>query len=183
MANSLNNNDKSSQNTRFYHPYQDFNVPRLYNLPTSPENLFPELENRTNRCWDENLVFYTGMAYLTGAVGGGVTGTLEGLRAAEKGDSFKIGVNRVLNSGGQSARRIGNSLGMVGLIFSTTESAMHYFTDKDDMVNNTIAGLATGILYKAAVGPRSAAIAGVFGGIVAAAIVAGKQTLRRYGPI
>ncbi|KAL4364867.1 mitochondrial import inner membrane translocase subunit TIM23-3-like [Arachis hypogaea] len=95
MANSLNNKDKSNS-------YQDFNVPiqKLYNLPTSPKNLFPELEIRTNRCWSENLTFYTGIAYLTGT---------------------------------------------------------------------------TGILYKAAAGPRLVVIAGVFGGIVATATVAGSR--------
>ncbi|MED6160214.1 hypothetical protein PIB30_049254 [Stylosanthes scabra] len=185
MADSSNNNDQKNQNTRFYHPYQDLNVPiqKLYNLPTSPENLFPELGNRTHRSWSENLTYYTGVAYLSGAVAGAATGTVEGLRAAELGDSFKIRVNRILNSGGQRGRRLGNSLGTLGLIFSVTESAIQSLTDRDDMVNSAAAGLVTGALYKAAAGPRSAAIAGVFGGIAAAATVAGKQVLRRYVPI
>ncbi|XP_015937758.1 mitochondrial import inner membrane translocase subunit TIM23-2 [Arachis duranensis] len=185
MDNSLNNNDKKSQNTRFYDPYRDLKVPikNLYNLPTSPDNLFPELANRTYRPWNEKLTYYTGIACLTGAVGGGITGTLEGIRAAERGDSFKIRVNRVLNSGIQRGRRLGNSLGSLGLIFSVTESTIQYFTDRDDMVNSAAAGLATGALFKAAAGPRSAVIAGVLGGIAAAATVAGKQALRRYVPI
>ena len=184
-SSNTNNNDQKQQNTRFYHPYQDLNVPiqKLYNLPTAPEHLFPEDAARSHRSWSENLTYYTGTAYLAGAVAGGARGTVEGLRAAESGDSLKIRVNRILNSGGQGGRRLGNSLGALGLIFSGMESMMQYVTGRDDMVNSAAAGLATGALYRAAAGPRSAAIAGVFGGIAAAAAVAGKQVLKRYVPI
>ncbi|MED6188612.1 hypothetical protein PIB30_087529 [Stylosanthes scabra] len=106
-----------------------------------------------------------------------------GLRAAERGDSLKIRVNQFLNSGGQRGCRFGNSLGTLGLIFSITESAIQSFTDRDNMVNSASARLVTGALYKAAAGPRSVAIAGVFGGITAAVTMAGKQALRRYVPI
>ncbi|MCI87161.1 mitochondrial-like import inner membrane translocase subunit TIM23-1-like, partial [Trifolium medium] len=60
--------------------------------------------------------------YLSGAIIGGVKGTVEGLKAAESGESLKLRVNRVLNSGGQGGRRLGNSLGVLGLIFAGLES-------------------------------------------------------------
>jgi len=53
----------------------------------------------------------------------------------------------------------------------------------NDFVNSAVAGLRTGALYRAAAGPRSAAIAGAIGGIAAAAAVGGKQVLKRYVPI
>lgn len=187
MADSSSNPKEAQQhqNTRLYHPYQHLDVPinKLYNLPTSPEHLFPEEAARTHRSWGDNLQYYTGTGYLSGAIIGGAKGTLEGLRAAESGDSLKLRLNRVLNSGGQGGRRLGNSLGVLGLIFAGLESAMIHFRGRDDLVNSAVAGLGTGALYRAAAGPRSAAIAGAIGGIAAAAAVVGKQALKRHIPI
>ncbi|XP_027367388.1 mitochondrial import inner membrane translocase subunit TIM23-2 [Abrus precatorius] len=173
------------QKARVYHPYQDLDVPiqKLYNLPTSPELLFHEEATRTHRSWGDNLQYYTGSGYLSGAIIGAAKGTVQGLRDAESGDSLKLRLNRVLNSGGQAGRRVGNSLGVLGLIFAGLESGMIHFRGRDDLVNSAVAGLGTGALYRAAAGPRSAAIAGAIGGIAAAAAVAGKQALKRYVPI
>jgi len=184
MADS-STNPKDHQNTRLYHPYQHLNIPvdKPYNLPTSPEHLFPEDDFRKYRSWGENLQYYTGTGYLSGAIIGGARGTVQGLREAESGESVKLRVNRVLNSGGQGGRRLGNSLGVLGLIFAGLESGMTYARDTDDLVNSAVAGLGTGAIYKAAAGPRSAAIAGAVGGIAAAVAVAGKRAMKRYVPI
>lgn len=173
------------QKTRFYHPYQDLHVPisKLYELPISPEHLFLEDAARPHRSWGENLQYYTGIGYLSGALLGGAKGSVQGLRAAEPGDTMKLRLNRVLNSGGQVGRRVGNSLGIVGLIFAGLESGVVHMRGTDDVLNSIVAGLGTGALYKAASGPRSAAIAGAIGGIAAAAAVAGKQAVKRYVPI
>lgn len=181
----MDSSKPNEQRTRAYHPYRDLNVPiqKLYNLPTAPEHLFLEEAARTHRSWGENLQYYTGCGYLSGAMFGAAKGTVQGLRAAEPGDSLKLRVNRVLNSGGQTGRRFGNSLGVLGLIFAGLESGVIHLRGKDDLLNSVVAGLSTGALYRAAAGPRSAAIAGAIGGIAAAAAVAGKQALKRYVPI
>ncbi|KAI4379014.1 hypothetical protein MLD38_016422 [Melastoma candidum] len=170
---------------RHYHPYQDLKVPinNLYTLPTSPEYLFHEESLHHHRSWGENLQYYTGSSYLLGALSGGIKGTLDGVRSAETGDSLKLRVNRVLNEGGKMGRRWGNSLGVLGLLFAGVESGMVYWRGTDDMINSVVAGLGTGALYKATAGPRSAAIAGAIGGIVAGVAVAGKQAVKRYVPI
>ncbi|XP_034682646.1 mitochondrial import inner membrane translocase subunit TIM23-2-like [Vitis riparia] len=175
----------SNRKTRVYHPYQDLQVPiqNLYNLPTSPEYLFDEESLHQRRSWSENLQYYTGSGYLSGAIIGGAKGSIEGIRAAEAGDTLKLRVNRVLNSGGQTGRRFGNSMGVLGLIFSGLESGMIHWRDTDDMLNSVFAGLGTGAMYRAAAGPRSAAIAGAIGGLAAGAAVAGKQVMKRYVPI
>lgn len=50
-------------------------------------------------------------------------------------------------------------------------------------MNSVVAGLGTGALFKAASGPRSAAVAGAIGGLMVGAAVAGKQLVKRYVPI
>ncbi|KAI4350052.1 hypothetical protein L6164_010577 [Bauhinia variegata] len=182
MADSTKGSD---QKTRVYHPYQDLNVPiqKLYELPTTPELLFAEEAAKRHRSWGENLQYYAGCGYLSGAILGGAKGTVEGVKAAEAGDSLKLRINRVLNSGGQTGRRFGNSMGVLGLIYAGLESGITHWRGTDDLLNSVVAGLGTGALYRAAAGPRSAAIAGAIGGITAAAAVAGKQALKRYVPI
>ncbi|GAB4835989.1 hypothetical protein Ancab_000908 [Ancistrocladus abbreviatus] len=182
MADSSN----ADQKYRQYHPYQDmYNLPiqNLYNLPTSPEYLFHEESARQRRSWSENLQYYTGSGYLSGSIVGGIKGSVEGLRAAEVGDPLKIRINRVLNAGGHTGRRFGNSLGVVGMMFAGIESWLIHVRDSDDLLNSVGAGLGTGALYRAASGPRSAVIAGAFGGLAAGLAVAGKQAVKRYVPI
>ena len=59
---------------RFYNPYEGLNQsldgrgPRVpYRLPQQPEFLFSEESTVHRRSWSENLTFYTGVGYLTGA--------------------------------------------------------------------------------------------------------------------
>ncbi|KAG6751742.1 hypothetical protein POTOM_043946 [Populus tomentosa] len=140
-------NDPNDHKYRKYHPYQDlYNVPaqNLYNLPTSPEFLFHEESLNQRRSWSENLQYYTGTGYLTGAILGGSKGSIEGIRAAEPGESLKLRVNRVLNSGGHAGRKFGNNLGVLGLMFAGIESGLIHWRDTDDLVNTVLAGLSTG---------------------------------------
>lgn len=177
-------NDRS-EGGRLYNPYQDLNIPyqTLYRLPTSPEFLFQEEAVAQRRSWGENLTYYTGMAYLGGAGGGAVMGFVEGVKSAEPGDTLKLKVNRILNASGQSGRQLGNRLGILGLMYAGMESGMVAWRDSDDVINSVVAGLGTGALYKAAAGPRSAAVAGAIGGLVVGLAVTGKQVLKRYVPI
>ena len=174
-----------NRKTRLYNPYHDLHAPiqNLYNLPTSPEYLFDEESVSQRRSWGENLQYYTGSGYLAGAIIGGAKGSIEGIRAAERGDTLKLRINRVLNSGGHTGRRFGNSMGVLGLIFAGIESVMIHYRDTDDYLNSVVAGLGTGALYRAAAGPRSAVIAGAIGGLAAGAAVVGKQVMKRYVPI
>ncbi|KAJ0968423.1 hypothetical protein J5N97_025340 [Dioscorea zingiberensis] len=170
---------------RLYNPYQDLQIPyqSMYNLPSSPEFLFQEESIRQHRSWGENLTYFTGVGYLSGAVTGASIGLREALRAAEQGDTLKLRVNRVLNSSGQTGRRIGNRIGVLGLLYAGMESGLVAFRDADDWMNSVAAGLGTGALFKAASGPRSAAVSGALGGLMVGAAMAGKQVLKRYVPI
>lgn len=176
---------------RFHNPYADFHgtafdprsVNTLYRLPSSPEFLFPEEAAVQRRNWSENLTYYTGCGYLSGALIGGGLGVVDGIRASEDGDTLKLRVNRVLNASGHRGRNYGNKLGVVGLLYAGLESGIVHYRGTDDILNSIAAGLGTGALFRVAAGPRAAAFAGAIGGIAAGAAVAGKHALKRYLPI
>ncbi|KAK9806040.1 hypothetical protein WJX73_007910 [Symbiochloris irregularis] len=63
---------------RFYNPYEGLNTAvdgrslrPGYKLPTQPEFLFSEEATVHRRSWSENLTYYTGTGYVTGAIIGG----------------------------------------------------------------------------------------------------------------
>ncbi|CAI9757689.1 unnamed protein product [Fraxinus pennsylvanica] len=179
------NSDEHDSNGRLYNPYQDLQVPTkmLYKLPTSPEFLFPEESRAQRRSWGENLTYYTGIGYLAGSSAGAAKGFISGVKSIESTDTLKLKINRVLNGSGHTGRQIGNRCGVIGLLYAGIESGMVYYRDTDDVINSVVAGLGTGVLYKAASGPRSAAVAGAIGGVLVGLAVAGKQALKRYVPI
>ncbi|KAJ6822726.1 putative mitochondrial import inner membrane translocase subunit TIM23-2 [Iris pallida] len=170
---------------RLYNPYQDLHLPHraAYSIPTTPEFLFQEESVAQRRSWGENLTYYTGIGYLSGASAGACLGLRHGLSAAEPGDTLKLRINRLLNSCGAEGRRFGNRVGVIGLLYAGLESGMVAARDTDDWVNSVAAGLGTGALFRAASGPRSAAVAGAIGGLAVGAAVAGKQLVKRYVPI
>lgn len=175
---------------RLYNPYQDLygaadlkSLESVYRLPSAPEYLFPDEAAVQRRNWSENLTYYTGCGYGAGAILGGVRGGIEGLRSQEATDTTKIRVNRLLNASGHRGRTMGNAFGILGLLYAGFESTASHYRDSDDMLNTVIAGLGTGVVYKAAAGPRTAAIAGALGGAAAAGLAAGKQLSKRYSPI
>ncbi|KAJ9179366.1 hypothetical protein P3X46_011162 [Hevea brasiliensis] len=174
-----------SSQARLYNPYQDLNIPiqTLYQLPTSPEFLFTEESLHQRRSWGEKLTFYTGSAYLSGSIVGASIGFFSAFKSFEPTDTLKLKVNRILNSSGHSGRAWGNRIGMVGLIYAMMESGVVAVTDRDDVWTSVAAGLGTGAVCRAARGVRSAAVGGALGGLVAGAVVAGKQTLKRYAMI
>ncbi|KAF7023255.1 hypothetical protein CFC21_035816 [Triticum aestivum] len=139
---------------------------------TSPEFLFQEEALLQCRSWGENLTYYTGVGYLSGAVAGAAVGLREAAHAAERGDTAKIRANRLLNSCGSAGRRVGNRLGVIGLLYAGMVTARD---GQDDWINSLVAGLGTGALFRAAQGPRSAAVGGVLA-------MAAKQAAKRYAP-
>ncbi|GLJ53271.1 hypothetical protein SUGI_1135260 [Cryptomeria japonica] len=176
---------------RYYNPYEDLHGPafdirpvkNLYQIPTTPEFLFQEEAALKRRSFSDNITFYTGCAYLTGAVTGAGVGLVQGVKAGEAGDSLKLRINRVLNGSGHTGRKFGNRLGVIGLLYAGVEGGIVAARGEDDSINSILAGLGTGVLFRAAAGIRSAAVAGAIGGLAVGAVVTGKQVLRRYVPI
>ncbi|KAH7547138.1 mitochondrial import inner membrane translocase subunit TIM23-2 [Ziziphus jujuba] len=175
----------SDPNTRLYDPYRDLQVPSryLYQLPTSHEFVFVEEAKRQRRSWGDNITFYTGTSCLGGAVAGGASGFVTGVKSFEPGDTTKLRITRILNASGHTGRAWANRLGVIGLMYAAVEGGVNAVRDSDDVWNSVAAGLATGALYRAARGVRSAAVAGALGGALVGVAVTAKQVLKRYVPI
>lgn len=186
-ATSTNFSTTSEEGGRLYNPYADLytgidagQFEKLYRLPETPEFLFSEEATFQRRSFGDNLTYYTGCGWLFGAVYGGSRGLVEGIRLREEADTTKIRINRILNSSGLRGRMAANTLGVLGLLYGGLEGAAVHYRNTDDVYNSILAGLATGVLYKAAAGPRPAVIAGAVGGIAAAGWTAGKHFSKRY---
>lgn len=156
----------------------------LYYIPTSPQLLFPEQALHRRRNWGENLVFCTGVSYLSGAAAGVARGAFSGLRAAESGESLKLRVNRVLNGSVKAGTRAGSALGILGMIYAVSETvAGGVVGDGGEVKSSLVAGAAAGAIYRSPWGMRSAAVAGAAGLVVSGLFVAGKNMVGRFVPI
>ncbi len=185
----------SDDESRFYNPYAGIqaaldkrDVKQGFKLPSSPEFLFSEESTVQRRSWSENLTYYTGAGYLTGAFAGGGVGAYKVLGPGSLGDaaqsvagvassqsnlSQRMRVNQVLNSSGKLGRSAGNALGVLGLLFSSSESFYLYLNDRilpEDLMT-VAAGATTGAIFRSVRGPRQALAAGAVGGIFASVLL------------
>mmetsp|Transcript_22539 Transcript_22539/g.27177 ORF Transcript_22539/g.27177 Transcript_22539/m.27177 type:complete len:252 (-) Transcript_22539:304-1059(-) len=145
---------------------------KLYNLPESPEYLFDEEASYKRRAWNENLQYFTGLGYFGGSLAGGGYGAFKGVTTpAPLGaiDTSKLKMNRVLNGATNRGTFLGNSLGVVGLLYAVSDSAISNARglDESDLLNSTAAGVVTGMVYKSMSGPRAALVYGSAGGAIA----------------
>mmetsp|Transcript_9181 Transcript_9181/g.33646 ORF Transcript_9181/g.33646 Transcript_9181/m.33646 type:complete len:226 (-) Transcript_9181:126-803(-) len=188
-----------STEPRLYNPYAELygtlpqsSLEQVYELPPTPEYLFTEEAKVQRRSVSENLTFYTGTAWLAGAVVGAGYSVITDFRksqvavaegsgaggaaAANVGRRFRI--NQILNSSTGGAKYGSNAMGMIGLLYAVSESGLAYLRGSDDILNSLGAGLVTGGSYRAPGGPRSAVVGGAVG-FVAAGAIAGVQSLMK----
>eukprot|EP00179_Madagascaria_erythrocladioides_P004791 CAMPEP_0198317280 /NCGR_PEP_ID=MMETSP1450-20131203/6804_1 /TAXON_ID=753684 ORGANISM="Madagascaria erythrocladiodes, Strain CCMP3234" /NCGR_SAMPLE_ID=MMETSP1450 /ASSEMBLY_ACC=CAM_ASM_001115 /LENGTH=268 /DNA_ID=CAMNT_0044020469 /DNA_START=51 /DNA_END=857 /DNA_ORIENTATION=- len=110
--------------------------------------------------WGEQMVYLTGASYLTGATVGCTWGLVEGLRGSV-GKTRRLRANAVLNSMGKRGALIGQSMGVLALVFSGMESIMYHYTRDDTALNYVAAGAGAGLLFKSTKGLRAAGQWGV----------------------
>jgi import inner membrane translocase subunit TIM23 len=165
---------------RLYNPYEGISaaldrrdVKAPFKLPQEPEFLFSEEAVVQRRSWSENLTYYTGVGYLAGAAAGGGVGAYKvilnpsSIQGQTGLPSQRIRVNQLLNTSGKMGRSAGNALGVLGLLFSSSESFYYYMNDRilpEDLMT-VAAGATTGAIYRSVRGPRQALAAGAVGSI------------------
>lgn len=117
-----------------------------------------------SRGWSDDLCYGTGTTYLAGLTLGGAWGLAEGLQRTPVTAPPKIRLNGVLNSVTRRGPFLGNSAGVVAMVYNGLNSSLGYARGKHDSANSIMAGGLSGMVFKSTRGLRPMMISG---GIVA----------------
>jgi len=107
-----------------------------------------------SRGWGDDLCYGTGTTYLSGLALGGVWGLREGLGRPLAIPSARLRLNAVLNAVTRRASWMGNSAGVLALVYNGLNSSIDYARGKHDMWGSMAAGGLSGALYKCTAGVR-----------------------------
>lgn len=119
-----------------------------------------------SRGFTDDLCYGTGVTYLTGLTLGGAWGLQEGLRKSAD-QPPKLRLNSVLNSVTRRGPFLGNSAGVVAIVYNCVNSYIGYVRGKHDAANTILAGTLSGMIFKSTRGVRPMLISGGIVGSVA----------------
>lgn len=119
-----------------------------------------------SRGWSDDLCYGTGVTYLSALTLGGTWGMVEGLRRSPATAPPKLRLNSVLNSMTRRGPFLGNSAGVIAMVYNGINSTIGYYRGRHDSVNSIVAGALSGMLFKSTKGVRPMMISG---GLVASA--------------
>jgi import inner membrane translocase subunit TIM23 len=128
-----------------------------------------------SRGWSDDLCYGTGTTYLSALALGGTWGLVEGLNKIPASAPPKLRLNSVLNSITRRGPFLGNSAGVVAMVYNGLNSFLGYTRGKHDAANSIAAGALSGMLFKSTRGIKPMMISG---GIVAS--IAGTWTVRAF---
>ncbi|KAB8069757.1 Tim17/Tim22/Tim23/Pmp24 family-domain-containing protein [Aspergillus leporis] len=117
-----------------------------------------------SRGWSDDLCYGAGTTYLTGLAVGGAWGLAEGMRKVPVTAPPKIRLNGVLNAITRRGPFLGNSAGVVAMVYNGLNSGIGYARGKHDSANSIVAGAISGMVFKSTRGLKPMMISG---GIVA----------------
>lgn len=121
-----------------------------------------------SRGWSDDLCYGTGLTYLSGLTIGGAWGMQEGLRRSA-GQPPKLRLNSTLNAITRRGPFLGNSAGVVAIVYNSLNSFIGYMRGKHDTFNSVLAGALSGAVFKSTAGLRTMGIsAGIVGGVALA---------------
>ncbi|KAH6664938.1 Tim17/Tim22/Tim23/Pmp24 family-domain-containing protein [Halenospora varia] len=126
-----------------------------------------------SRGWSDDLCYGTGVTYLTALTVGGAWGLQEGLRRSAA-QPPKLRLNSVLNAVTRRGPFLGNSAGVIAMVYNGFNSFIGHMRGKHDSANSIAAGALSGMIFKSTRGVRPMMISG---GIVAT--VAGAWAVTR----
>jgi import inner membrane translocase subunit TIM23 len=127
-----------------------------------------------SRGWSDDLCYGTGVSYLTALCVGGAWGLQEGLAKNPASMPFRLRLNGVLNSVTRRGPFLGNSAGVVAMVYNGINSTIGAVRGKHDMSNSILAGALSGAIFKSTKGVRPMMISS---GIVAS--IAGAWAITR----
>lgn len=91
---------------------------------------------------------------------------IEGLRKSPASAPPKLKLNSVLNSMTRRGPFLGNSAGVIAMVYNGINSTIGYYRGRHDSANSIMAGALSGMLFKSTGGVRPMMISG---GLVASA--------------
>lgn len=127
-----------------------------------------------SRGWSDDLCYGTGVTYLTALSIGGAWGLAEGLNRLPSTAPPKLRLNSALNAITRRGPFLGNSAGVMAMMYNGINSTIGYYRGKHDSFNSVVAGAISGAVFKSTRGLRPMMISS---GIVAS--VAGTWALTR----
>lgn len=127
-----------------------------------------------SRGWSDDLCYGTGVCYLSALTMGGAWGLAEGLQKNPASMPPRLRLNGVLNAVTRRGPFLGNSAGVVALVYNGINSIIGATRGKHDATNSIVAGALSGALFKSTKGVRPMMISS---GIVAS--MAGSWALLR----
>ena len=113
-----------------------------------------------SRGWTDDLCYGTGITYVTALSAGGAWGFAEGLNRSPASAPPKLRLNSVLNSVTRRGPFMGNSAGVLALVYNLLNSTFGYWRGRHDAFNSVAAGAASGMLFKSTRGLRPMMISG-----------------------
>lgn len=125
-----------------------------------------------SRGWSDDLCYGTGTMYLSGLALGGAWGVREGASRPLAVSNSRLRLNSILNSVTRRGTFIGNSAGVLALVYNGVNSSIDAFRGKHDMLGSMTAGALTGALYKSTAGVKPA--------IAAATVISGMAGIWSY---
>ncbi|EDQ91740.1 uncharacterized protein MONBRDRAFT_22849 [Monosiga brevicollis MX1] len=171
----------------------DFDMPFLQQGNDS-EFLFPKAEDK-GRSFSEKASYTTGASYIAGSLIGAGYGVVEGLRHPNA-VTTKLKINTVLNAAQKRGPFLGNTLGVIVLMYNVANYGICKVrqTDKPHALDHIAAATVAGGLYrsackfratplnhhfKAAAGPRAAALGSITGLALASTFFIGKALVTK----
>eukprot|EP00730_Choanoeca_flexa_P017411 TRINITY_DN8386_c0_g1_i5.p1 TRINITY_DN8386_c0_g1~~TRINITY_DN8386_c0_g1_i5.p1 ORF type:complete len:221 (+),score=31.95 TRINITY_DN8386_c0_g1_i5:97-759(+) len=143
-----------------------------------PEFLYANAKNK-GRSFGEMMFYTTGSSYLTGTVFGGAYGIVEGLRHPAA-TSNRLRLNTVLNAVQKRGPFLGNTLGIIALMYNISNwSISKVRGGTEDIGGHVTAATLTGLVYRAASGPRQAVLGAVTGLALSATFFVGKAFVNK----
>ncbi|KAK2465652.1 hypothetical protein APHAL10511_002196 [Amanita phalloides] len=118
-----------------------------------------------SRGWSDDLCYGTGTMYLGGLALGGAWGLREGAGRPLAVSNARLRINSILNSVTRRGTFIGNSAGVLALVYNTVNSSIDAMRGRHDTLGSMAAGALTGAVFKCTAGVKPA--------IVAATLVSG----------
>lgn len=119
-----------------------------------------------SRGWSDDLCYGTGISYLSALTVGGAWGLAEGLQKNPSSMPARLRVNGVLNAVTRRGPFLGNSAGVVAMVYNGINSTIGYYRGKHDITNSVVAGALSGAIFKSTRGVRPMMISsGIVGSV------------------